>query len=68
MYRLSDYGKDSEWDTFIKVTLVDANGRTVATHFDVDLMHTTLNFGGRVIALALPPADERERSCHVAVE
>ena len=68
VYRLSDYGKDSEWDTFIKVTLVDANSQTVTTHFDVDLMHTTLDYGGRVIALALPPADERERSCHVAVE
>ena len=68
VYRLSEYGKEAEWDTFIKVTLVDANGQTVATHFDVDLMHTTLDRGGREITLALPPADERERRCHVAVE
>lgn len=70
VYRLSEYGKESEWDTFIKVTLTDANGRVVATHFDVDLMHTTLTgFGGReVIPLALPPAEDRSRNCHVAVE
>lgn len=69
VYRLSDYGKESEWDTFIKVTLTDDNGRSVATHFDVDLMHTTLDgYGGRPIVLALPPADDRSRNCHVAVE
>ena len=69
VYRLSNYGKESEWDTFIKVTLTDANGRTVTAHFDVDLMHTTLPArGGRAITLALPPADDRSRNCHVAVE
>ena len=69
VYRLSEYGKESEWDTFIKVTLADANGRTVTTHFDVDLMHTTLDgYGGRPIVLALPPAEDRSRNCHVAVE
>ena len=70
VYRLSEYGKQSEWDTFIKVTLTDANGLVVSTHFDVDLMHTTLDgYGGQgVEVLALPPAENRSRNCHVAVE
>ena len=69
VYRLSEYGKEAEWDTFIKVVLTDANGLIVTTYFDVDLMHTTLdNYGGQMAVLALPPAENRSRNCHVAVE
>ncbi len=69
MYRLSEYGKESEWDTFLKVTLTDANGRAVVTYFDVDLLHTVLDTPrGDPLVLALPPTATRSKNCHVAVE